>query len=99
MLFLPCRSYCHRPDKDDMALSAASDGDRNEDGFLLSADADLRSENSLRSGHDSALDRLDDFLSTILEIVRGNDVQARVVDDILALLHVRTFEAHHQRHL
>ena len=45
------------------------------------------------------LHRGDDLLGGVVEVVGRDDVQAAVVDDLLAELGIGAFEPHHQRHL
>src|SRR5690349_1150094 len=41
----------------------------------------------------------DDLLRTVEHVVRGLDLETAGLQDLLALLHVRAFEAHDERHL
>src|SRR5690349_23543658 len=53
----------------------------------------------LRGGIRSALYRLDDLLGRVVEVVGRDDVEAAVVDDLLAKLGIGAFQTHDQRHL
>src|SRR5882757_25099 len=46
----------------------------------------------------ASLDRLDDLLRGVVQIVRGQHVEAAFPDDLLAGIDIGAFETHHQRH-
>ncbi len=43
-------------------------------------------------------DRRDDLFSTVFQVIGGDDIDVRVVDDGLAFFDVCAFQAHDQRH-